>query len=150
MGIAVDLSMFVCAVALTVILTVILYVLLKPVRRNTALLMLGSNPVQHAIGALNALNTYRPLEVVGDAAYLKVFSREQLDAKALLSLNTHSVGFAVALIFFGSCVALDLIRFGGHLSKGEYDVQTDGRHTEAASAPPVHRRVQSQRRAPGA
>ncbi len=104
--------MFVCAVALTVILTVILYVLLKPVRRNTALLMLGFNLVQHAIGALNALNTYRPLQVVGDAAYLKVFSREQLDAMALLSLNTHSVGFAVALIFFGcSCVALGYLTF---------------------------------------
>ena len=33
---------------------------------------------------------------------------------------------------------LDLIRFGGHLPKGGYDVQTDGRHTEAAPAPPVH------------
>ena len=32
----------------------------------------------------------------------------------------------------------DLIRLGGHLPKGGYDVQTDGRHTEAASAPPVH------------
>ena len=32
-----------------------------------------------------------------------------------------------------------LIRFGGHLSKGEYDVQTDGRHTEATSASTVHR-----------
>jgi hypothetical protein len=32
-----------------------------------------------------------------------------------------------------------LIRFGGHLSKGEYDVQTDGRHTNAAPPPPVHR-----------
>ena len=31
-----------------------------------------------------------------------------------------------------------LIRFGGHLSKGEYDVQSDGRHIQAASAPPVH------------
>jgi hypothetical protein len=31
-----------------------------------------------------------------------------------------------------------LIRFRGHLSKGEYDVQTDGRHTEAARPPPVH------------
>ena len=27
---------------------------------------------------------------------------------------------------------LGLIRFRGHLSKGEYDVQTDGRHTEAS------------------
>jgi hypothetical protein len=33
---------------------------------------------------------------------------------------------------------VDLIRFGGHLSCGGYDVQTDGRHTEAAPAPPVH------------
>jgi dienelactone hydrolase len=33
---------------------------------------------------------------------------------------------------------LGVIRFGGHLSQGEYDVQTDGRHSEAASAPPVH------------
>jgi hypothetical protein len=31
-----------------------------------------------------------------------------------------------------------VIRIGGHLSCGGYDVQTDGRHTEAASAPPVH------------
>jgi hypothetical protein len=44
---------------------------------------------------------------------------------------------------------VDLIRFGGHLPKGGYDVQTDGRHTEAPGAAPVHRRVQSQRRAPG-
>jgi hypothetical protein len=34
---------------------------------------------------------------------------------------------------------LGLIRFSGHLSKGEYDVQTDGRHTAATSASPVHR-----------
>jgi hypothetical protein len=35
---------------------------------------------------------------------------------------------------------LDLIRFGGHLPKGGYDVPTDGRHTEAAPpASPVHR-----------
>ena len=33
---------------------------------------------------------------------------------------------------------LAVIRFRGHLSKGEYDVQTDGRHTEATSPPPVH------------
>jgi transposase len=30
---------------------------------------------------------------------------------------------------------MGLIRFRGHLSKGEYDVQTNGRHTEATSAP---------------
>jgi protein-disulfide isomerase len=33
---------------------------------------------------------------------------------------------------------LDLIRFGGHLSCGGYDVQTDGRHTEAPRPAAVH------------
>jgi hypothetical protein len=103
LGIAADLSTFVCAVALTVIL----YVLLKPVNRSAALLMLGFNLVQDAIGGLNALNTYRPLQLLGGAAYLKAFSPQQLEAMALLSLNTHSIGFAVALMFFGcSCLAL--------------------------------------------
>lgn len=108
LGVAADLSTFLCAVALTIIF----YVLLKPVNRNAALLMLAFNLVQDAIGGLNALNAYRPLQLLGGAAYLKVFSRQQLEAMALLSLNTHSVGFAVALIFFGcSCVALGYLTF---------------------------------------
>jgi hypothetical protein len=108
LGIAADLSTFVCAVALTVIL----YVLLKPVDRNAAVLMLVFNMVQDAIGGLNVLNTYRSLQLLGGAAYLNVFSREQLEAMALLSVNTHSVGFAVALVFFGcSCVTLGYLTY---------------------------------------
>jgi hypothetical protein len=108
LGIAADLSTFVCAVALTIIL----YVLLEPVNRNAALLMLGFNLVQDAIGGLNALNTYRPLQLLGGAAHLQAFSREQLEAMALLSLDTHAVGFAVALTFFGcSCLALGYLIF---------------------------------------
>jgi hypothetical protein len=108
LGIAADLSTFLCAVALTMIL----YVLLKPVNRNAALLMLGLNLVQDAIGGLNALNAYRPLQLLGGAAYLNVFSRQQLEAMSLLSLNTHSLGFGVALMFFGcSCVALGYLTF---------------------------------------
>ena len=103
LGIAADLFTFLCAVALTIIL----YVLLKPVNRSAALLMLGFNLVQDAIGGLNALNTYRALQLLGGATYLQAFSRQQLEAMALLSLNTHAVGFAVALMFFGcSCLAL--------------------------------------------
>ena len=74
--------------------------------------MLAFNLVQDAIGGLNALNAYRPLQLLGGAPYLKVFSQQQLEAMALLSLNTHSVGFAVALMFFGcSCVALGYLTF---------------------------------------
>jgi hypothetical protein len=103
LGLAADLSTFVCAVAVAVIL----YALLRPVNRSAALLMLGFNLVCDAIGGLNVLNTYRPLQLLGGAAYLKVFTREQLEAMALLSLNTHSIGFNIAMISFGcSCIVL--------------------------------------------
>jgi hypothetical protein len=35
--------------------------------------------------------------------------------------------------------ALDLIRFGGHLPKGGYDVQTNGRQSQAAAQAPAVR-----------
>ena len=38
----------------------------------------------------------------------------------------------------GGLGSLGLIRIGGHLSCGGYDVQTDGRHTEAPRAAAVH------------
>jgi len=97
----------------------LLYVLLKPVNPNAALLMLAFNLVQDAIGGLNALNTYRPLQLLGGADYLRVFSPQQLEAMALSSLNAHSVGFAIALMFFGlSCVALGYLTFtSGFLPK---------------------------------
>lgn len=115
LGIVADVSTFVCAVAVTMIL----YVLLKPFNRSAALLMLGFNLVQDAVGGLNALNTCRPLQLLGGAQYLKAFSRQQLEAMALLSLNSQSVGFAIALLFFGcSCIALGyLIVASGLLPK---------------------------------
>ncbi len=107
-GIAADLTTFLFAVALTLIL----YVLLKPVNKNLALLMVFFNLVQDAIGGINALNTYRPLQLLGGADYLKVFSPEQLQAMALLSLKAHAVGFGIALMFFGcSCLALGYLIF---------------------------------------
>ena len=103
LGIAADLLTFVLAIPLTLIL----YVLLRPVSKDLALLAVMLNLVQDAIGGMNALNTYRPLQLLGGANYLSAFSREQLQAMALLSLKAHSVGFAVALIFFGVyCVVL--------------------------------------------
>lgn len=112
LGLVADLSTFVCAVTLTIVL----YVLLKPVSRNAALLMLGFNVVQDAIGGLNVLNSYRPLQLLGGATYLKAFSREQLEAMAMLSLNAHSVGFNVAMIFFAcSCFALGYLTLASGL-----------------------------------
>ena len=103
LGIAADLSTFLCAIPVTVIL----YALLKPVNKNLALVMVLFNLAQDAIGGMNVLNTYRPLQLLGGADYLRVFSQEQLQAMALLSLKAHSLGFGIALMFFGlSCITL--------------------------------------------
>jgi hypothetical protein len=107
-GIVADLMTFVCAIALTMIL----YVLLKPVNRNLALLAAFFNLVQDAIGGINGLNLYKALQLLGGADYLKVFRPEQLQAMALLSLKAHSVGFGIALMFFGfSCLTLGYLIF---------------------------------------
>ena len=107
-GMAADLSTFLCAIPLTVIL----FALLRPVNKHVALVMLLFNLAQDAIGGMNALNTYRPLQLLGGADYLNVFSPEQLQAMALLALRTHSVGFGIALMFFGaSCLALGYLIF---------------------------------------
>ena len=101
-GIIADLSTFVLAIPLTVIF----YVLLKPVSKDLALLTVLLNVVQDAIGGMNALNTYRPLQLLGSASYLKAFNREQLEAMALLSLKAHTIGFGIALLFFGVCCTI--------------------------------------------
>jgi hypothetical protein len=107
-GIAADLSTFLLAIAVTVIL----YALLKPVNKNLALLMLLLNLAQDAVGGMNVLNTYRSLQLLGGADYLKVFSPEQLQAMALLALKGHAFGFGIALLFFGvSCIALGYLIF---------------------------------------
>lgn len=108
LGIAADLSTFLCAIPVTVIL----YALLRPVNKNLALLMLLFNLAQDAVGGMNALNTYKSLQLLGGADYLKAFSPEQLQAMALLALKAHSVGFGIALMFFGvSCIALGYLIF---------------------------------------
>jgi uncharacterized protein DUF4386 len=108
LGIAADVATFLLAVPLALIL----YALLRRVNEHVALLMLLFNLLQDAIGAVNALNTYEPLLFLGGAGYLKAFSPEQLEAMALLALKTHSVGFGIALLFFGcSCVALGWLIF---------------------------------------
>jgi hypothetical protein len=46
---------------------------------------------------------------------------------------------AAATVVFAVDIAgaMRLIRFGGHLSKGEYDVHTDGRDDQKPASPPT-------------
>jgi hypothetical protein len=57
-----------------------------------------------------------------------------LAAETLVVLG-QALGAAILLMNRGRM--LGLTRFGGHLSYGGYDVQTDGRHTQAPATPPA-------------
>ena len=96
-GIAGDLIMHVC----DVLLMMILYILLRPVSRNLALLALLFNLVQTAVLVANKLNLLMPLFLLGDADYLKAFDSHQLEAWSYLSIKSHAYGFGIGLIYFG-------------------------------------------------
>jgi Domain of unknown function (DUF4386) len=97
LGIAGDLIMQ----ATDVPLMLILYLLLKPVNRNLALLAMLFTLVQTASLVANKLNLMMPLFVSGDAAYLQAFTPDQLHALGYLAIRAHAHGFAIGLIFFG-------------------------------------------------
>ena len=79
-----------------------LYVLLKPVNRNLALLFLLLNLGGVAVQCLNDLNLFAALLLLSGADYLKVFQADQLQALAMLFLYLRQNGFMIAQIFFGA------------------------------------------------
>jgi hypothetical protein len=114
-GIATELILLICAV----VLTLIFYVLVRPVSKDLALLAVFFNLVSVAVEAATALDLVRALFPLGNAAYLKAFSPGQLHAMASLSIKSHGYGFGVALIFFGcNCLVLGYLIFrSGYLPK---------------------------------
>jgi hypothetical protein len=81
-----------------------LYVLLKPVNKNIALLFLLLNLGGVAVQCINMLNLYSAVLLLSGADYLKVFQTDQLQALAMLFLNLHKNGFMIAQLFYGAWV----------------------------------------------
>jgi hypothetical protein len=79
-----------------------LYVLLKPVHKNLALLFLLLNAAGVAVQCNSLLNSFTPMLTYGGAEYMKVFQPGQLDALNLLFLNLYKSGFTIAQIFYGA------------------------------------------------
>ena len=79
-----------------------LYVLLKPVNKNLALLFLLLNAAGVAVQCNSLLNSFTPMLTYGGADYIKVFQPGQIDALNLLFLNLHKSGFTIAQIFYGT------------------------------------------------
>jgi hypothetical protein len=99
-SIAIEQSYLVCAVAITVIL----YLLLKPVSKSLSLLAAFFNLISIGIEAISGVGLFVATFFYGSASYLTTFEPTQLSALAYLSLKSYDYGFGVSLVFFGCCL----------------------------------------------
>ncbi len=78
-----------------------LYLLLKSINKNIALLMLVLNLIAAPIMALNMINQYAALLLLNGAEYLKIFQKNQLQALAMFFLDLQNHGYLIGTIGFG-------------------------------------------------
>ena len=97
LGFVSDLIMITCFL----LLPLALYVLLKPVNKNLALLMVLFVLASVPVSFINLLNHFTPLLLLSGADYLTVFEASQLHAQVMLSLNLFEAGYLIAQIFHG-------------------------------------------------
>jgi hypothetical protein len=83
-----------------IVLSVLLYVLLKPVNKTLSLVAAVSRLAMTAIHGVNLLNHFIVLLLVGGASYLTVFQPDQLQALVTLFLNSYSYGYTIGIVFF--------------------------------------------------
>ena len=98
--------------ACDICVALIFYGLLKPVSRGLALLAAFFRLVFVAIANANVLNHFAPLLLLSGAAYLNAFKPDQLQTLALVFIRLRTIGFDIALVFFGfHCVVLGYLLF---------------------------------------
>jgi len=83
-----------------IVLSVILYILLKPVSKTLSLVAMVSRLTMTAVQGISLLILFIVLLLSSGAAYLTVFDTGQLHALVLLFLDAHSYGYAIGMIFF--------------------------------------------------
>jgi len=79
-----------------------LYVLLRPVNKDLALLFLLLNAVGVATQGAAMLSLLHALNLAGGAGGAQVFTAAQTQALAMASLNVYKTGFVTAQLFFGA------------------------------------------------
>jgi hypothetical protein len=77
-----------------------LYVLLRPVSRNLALLAVFFRLVETTIACFAIISYYVAMQVVSDADHLKTFDPNQIQALSVLH-DTYALAFIVVAIFLG-------------------------------------------------
>lgn len=78
-----------------VVLSIILYVLFKPVNRTISLLAVVSRLIMTAVHGINLLNYIFVLYIINESA----FDAEQSNALVSMFLDAHSYGFTIGIAF---------------------------------------------------
>ena len=99
-----------------IVLSVLLYVLLKPVNKTLSLVAAVSRLAMTTIHGVNLLNHFIVLLLLGGAGYLTVFAPNQLNALVTLFLNSYSYGFTIGIVF----LALHALPLGYLIFKSGY------------------------------
>ena len=99
-----------------IVLGLSLYIVLKPVNKNLALLALLLKLIEATITAGIVLVTFIALQVLNGDAYVTVFTPEQLKVPVGLILNLHTDVFSIPMVFLG----LDMMIFSYLFFKSKY------------------------------
>lgn len=97
LGFAADMVVFLCDVALAVVL----YVLFRPVSRTLSALAAAFRLTQTAVIGLNLLAMFAALLVLTEDGAYGAFSEDQRETLGLLFLDLHGYGYTLGLTFFG-------------------------------------------------
>ncbi|MEA2764823.1 MAG: hypothetical protein QOK07_1227, partial [Gemmatimonadaceae bacterium] len=100
-------------------LSLVMYEIIKPVRKDLALLAAFFGLVATAVFAVAELFYFGSSLIVGGAGSLKSFSPDQLNDLGLLSLKMYGLGSGIFMVFYGLATFLRgyLIYRSGYLPK---------------------------------
>jgi hypothetical protein len=108
LGGAAELVVYACDIGVALIF----YELLKPVSRRLALLAAFFRLAYVSIAGANVLNHFAPLLFMSGGEYLTPFRPDQLRAVAVTFIRLHTIGFDIALVFFGlHCIVAGYLFF---------------------------------------
>ncbi len=92
--------------ACDIALSLILYVLLRPVNKNLALLAAFFGLVSTSVFAVGELFYFAASLPLGSAEYLRTFSPDQLNTLSMLSLRMYGLAAGIFMAFYGIATGL--------------------------------------------
>lgn len=111
---------FVIVLILDVLVAWALYILLKPVNKNLAMLAAWFRLVYTAIFGIALYHFLNVLQLLSGAEYLKVFTTDQIHAQVMLLIDAFNNGWLIGLVFFGFhlfVVGYLIVKSGGYLPR---------------------------------